>query len=410
VLVGLVGSNPFPRGAVVAFMFAWTLLAILIELIREPGNLGSWIAGPVLLTVALAVLMVARLGASADGDYGGRKLLLFCTANLTLLVAASLIGRSARHFDLFVYLMFAVAVASAIVLLRAFVAGSPEEIFDGRFALSTEENPIELGRRSAIGIILGVYVLLAARTVWPRVLALGLLPLLGVALIAAGTRGPVLGLAVGLLLFVLLTLRDPATRRRLLLLVAAGFGAALLVPELVPGQTIERAASLLLSGGAGLSSNGRLELWSQARDIFVDHPFLGIGTGGFAGANPEFVYPHNLWLEVAVELGLLGLLLLAATLVYATVRIVGACLEAEGEARGRIALVVALLAMALLNSLLSGDIATNRDVWLTLGLGVGLAASASAQRRADSSAGRWPVWPAPLPTAPRDGHRRRAVP
>ena len=71
------------------------------------------------------------------------------------------------------------------------------------------------------------------------------------------------------------------------------------------------------------SSNIRLQLWSVSGKIFADHPWFGVGLWNFPkymhrylppGADLDFVVPHNTYLEVAVELGSVGLLLFVALL------------------------------------------------------------------------------------------------
>jgi O-antigen ligase len=66
------------------------------------------------------------------------------------------------------------------------------------------------------------------------------------------------------------------------------------------------------------SSNIRLQLWSAAGKIFHDNPVLGVGPYNFPkymhrylppGVDLDFVVPHNTYLQAAVELGAVGLLL-----------------------------------------------------------------------------------------------------
>jgi hypothetical protein len=49
--------------------------------------------------------------------------------------------------------------------------------------------------------------------------------------------------------------------------------------------------------------------------MFVDNPVFGVGFGGFKAYNSvtEFIkYPHNIFVEMAVEGGVIGLLVLCA--------------------------------------------------------------------------------------------------
>ena len=53
---------------------------------------------------------------------------------------------------------------------------------------------------------------------------------------------------------------------------------------------------------------GRTALFLQALSIFSDHPLFGVGVGGFH-AITDTVYPHNFFLELLCEMGIVGTLL-----------------------------------------------------------------------------------------------------
>jgi O-antigen ligase len=385
VAVALHGAKIGGEGTVPMLLFAWIAAAIAFELLGKEGGLPvrAWIAVPVLATVALWILMLARLPETPGGeagDYGTLKVKLFLAENLTLVFAGLLIGRRKEHFDLFLKLTMFVATISAFVLVEQLVSGEVETtIAPGRETLF-DLNPILLGRSSAAGLIVAVYLALVSRTRWLRLSALAVIPLLAVSLLAAGSRGPVLGLAFGLLALLPLVLRERASRRRFLPLVLGVIAAFLLVQELVPGQSVERAGSIILASGSTISSNGRTELWSTAYERFKDDPLLGVGPGGFAAVAPAF-YPHNLFLEVGVELGLVGIVLLVAILAFGANDLVRAWRTGTGADRQDAALVLALLVAAFLNSLFSGALQTNSPLWLAIGLGLGLALRASEPLR-----------------------------
>jgi putative inorganic carbon (HCO3(-)) transporter len=148
-----------------------------------------------------------------------------------------------------------------------------------------------------------------------------------VILASSGSRAGVFTMLVTLLIFVGFMWPRPV-------LIAA---AVLLVAVVIGGTWYgwhEIAQRLLLSritGGLEL----RIELWSRALYIIRDYPFTGIGMGCFDQIVPK-MYPlflfrrgtqthaHNLFLQVAVDLGLFGL---AAYLV-----ILGTCFCAAGRA------------------------------------------------------------------------------
>jgi len=99
---------------------------------------------------------------------------------------------------------------------------------------------------------------------------------------------------------------------------------------------------------------------------------LGLGTGAFASINPGERYPHDLFLEVAVELGFLGVVLVGLIVGGGALRLGSVLSRAVGEDRGHAALASGLFAAALVNALVSTDIPNNHALWLAIGLGVGL--------------------------------------
>lgn len=381
VLVALLGSNPLPDGISAVLFAAWIMLAIVFALLRKetlPFSILS--AAPVVLSLGLGVLLLARLAASPASAYGNAKTQLFLAQNLVLLVAGIMVGRNRRHVDVFFALTLGVALASALVLLHTLLSGQAQEVLPGRFALSPEQNPIFLGRKSADGLIIAIYLTTAAVVLHRRMFALACLPALAAALLAAGSRGPVVGVLAGAVVLLMLLVRSSASRRRIPLVVLAAVLAAGAIATVVPGEATERSLSVLSEAGSGVSSNGRTQLWSDAFEEFAEHPLLGLGTGGFADVAPEH-YPHNVLLEVAAELGVAGLVLLFGVMAATLSRVGRAWRRAADDLRPAFAVVLALIGAALVNSLLSGDITVNNNLWLYAGIGVGMASVAGHGRR-----------------------------
>ena len=153
------------------------------------------------------------------------------------------------------------------------------------------------------------------RRLLPVVCGLSFAVMLAV-LILTKSRGTWLGTAVGL--GIVLICRWPRLRWPALALVAL-----LLIAGLIIGPA--RGAQALAAAVGGWE--GRLELWSRALEAIADYPFTGIGMGTFdhviplrypyvllAGAELAVPHAHNLFLQVAVDLGLPGLIAFVALL------------------------------------------------------------------------------------------------
>ncbi len=417
-LIGALGSNPFPDKTLAVLTFGWIAAAVALAIARRPAEvkLDLLVAPPVLLTVLLALWQLARLGSSLSPAYGEYKFQLFVAQNLALVVAGVLIGRRARDLRIYVVLALLMAAASGVLLSLGLNSGQAQAVVGGRFSASSGQSPIELGRQAALGLLVGAFILLSYRSIVLRLLALATMPLIAVAFFASGSRGPVLGLASGLLVLLLLTLRDPSSRLRLALVIGGGALAGVFVSRLVPADVADRSLSVLTGREGGLSSNGRFELWGDAWRLFLEHPIAGIGPGGFAAVNPVEVYPHNLFFEVASELGLVGLVLLFATVGYAVAALVVAWRSGERSIRPSVALVGALLASATFNSLVSSNLPTNNGLWLAVGLATGLlrggGLGASGRAEVLQMRGRRirRLQPAATRTLPARGHPPEAAP
>lgn len=155
------------------------------------------------------------------------------------------------------------------------------------------------------------------RRLWSVVCGLSSILILAV-LVLTKSRGAWLGTAVGL--GIVLIYRWPRLRWPALSLVVLLLIAGLMIG---PTQVAQALAAAPVVGGW----EGRLELWSRALEAIADYPFTGIGMGTFdrvvplrypyvllAGAELAIPHAHNLFLQVAVDLGLPGLVAFVALL------------------------------------------------------------------------------------------------
>jgi O-antigen ligase len=80
---------------------------------------------------------------------------------------------------------------------------------------------------------------------------------------------------------------------------------------------------------ANTSIGQRLELWRAAWQLFLSHPFLGVGTGAYQEKTNELIqkseiapfiasydHPHNDYLDALASRGILGLIILIAILLF----------------------------------------------------------------------------------------------
>jgi O-antigen ligase len=197
-----------------------------------------------------------------------------------------------------------------------------------------------------------------------------------------GCRSAALAVLVGLLVVYARVLLVRPARGALLLLL----GAALIwqfylhLPHGLKAR-LRTAAAQPYTASAGDDLSGRLEVWPIAMRLFTDHPLMGIGAGAFTDENPEGIATHNVFLGVAAELGLIGLLLYLAAVWYA-VRGPLAAGPGQWPCWAALALISVWLAIGLAGVWEVSPVAWYSFAWLSVIPAVhALPARASAHRR-----------------------------
>jgi O-antigen ligase len=377
------GSNPLPKGGATFLVGAWIGLGVLLAVMRGEQAVpmrGLW-SLPVAMSFLLLVLMVLRLGSSLDESYGSTKVQLYVADNLVFLVGAVFVGASRQSLRLFLIVTLVIVAAGAFLLVGELVTGTAQQQYSGRFAISAQQGAINLGRDSSNGALIAIALILISTRLSTRLLAIAVLPVILVSMLAAGSRGPVVAFLMGLFTLIVLTAASGRARRQLLLVAVVLVGAAVVVPIVVPGSAIGRSLSTIVGSASGLSSNGRSQLWAEAYSAFARHPLVGLGTGGFAAVDPQ-QYPHNLVLEMAAELGVLGGLAVLTMLISMLRRLSAVWRRAGAADRMTATLLVSLLVSAIVNALFSGAIQDNAEIWLWGGLGLGMYARYATARNA----------------------------
>jgi O-antigen ligase len=380
-LISLLAAGNLPKGGTVAAYTAWLLFGLLVTMVRSDRVhpplrlvLDFSAAG----TIALAVLMLARLPASGDYAYGLNKIELFALVGVVPYVVGVVVGYVRKDMELFFRVYVFMAVAAALYNAFLIATGGADKQFSDRYSIDASVDVIGLGRTMGEIALILLFLLVRATTVRRRLLICAALAPVAITFVSSGSRGPVIGLVVALPSVLLWKAASPAMARRLAWsLLAVGALAVVAVVALVPPEATQRSLSIFqTTQEAGDTS--RIVLWGDAVSAFsssLTHTLAGVGTGGYAslsstGAN----YPHNILLEVGSELGVLGLLALAAFVISVVVRLLR-LVAAGGENAGWSGLLLTLFVFSLVNAQFSGDVPYNSGLWLWGGVASGLAAA-----------------------------------
>jgi len=310
------------------------------------------------LFVALVAIMTASLAYTPVFDAGLEKLGRFLTVTGIVIAVPFFVLGTPQAMKRF-FVGFAI-VAFAICAWSLFALGGSERL------ATPSDNTIGLGH-IACALILLIWFGVLPRCAFPhRLLAYALLAVPAVALIGSGSRGSAIACAAVILPSLLLQ------RRRWLDLVCLAALALAALPFLnIPASSFEYLGTLITSRSTTELLSFRGDLLDYGWKLLQQHPLIGTGIQGFRyySPNPElYKWPHNIFLEIACEMGIPAALIACAIFV-------SAIREAIRQWKDRLSpyftlseLTAALLAIGLINAMNTGDINSDRSTWLFLSL------------------------------------------
>jgi O-antigen ligase len=350
-----------------ALFFALSVLVGSFIIVRNPIHKKSL---PVVFAmVCLVAWLWVGLAWSPSRIYASDKAFQMTTLALWALIAgAVIIAPSPERLRRLFTAVLLLALWGGVDAVLAYVETG------GTYRITTVEGEetgahLVLGRIAAPGALVALAAWLYSRgrpTGW---LYLGLFLGLCFVLAIGGGRGALLSATLPLLipiaLSVRLTLRKIRVFRAMLsvmvlLLLAAG---ALALYATTSGQrlaTFDRLERLA-------EENTRAQFYVEFAQIWPQAPLVGHGTGSWpllVGRPDQTSYPHNLFLELLVENGIVGLILFLAVLAVGLRPVSLARLRRDPQAL----CAVMLFLGALTNAMTSGDLPGNRAVFMMLGV------------------------------------------
>lgn len=361
-------------------------------------------SGRVLAPVlALLALTIASAAAAANVAYTAKEVVKW----VEILLISSFVAinfRSQRTTVALLSIMFVAASVEALYGMYQFVTGTGPVFFAiGPFMRAHGHfgQPNPYAGYLATVIPLAIVVACSAQQRWARLLALTCVALAGTATLMSLSRGAWLGLALALAIMLLIW--RPDTGRLLAGLSVVGVTVTVLGSvNLLPPFIADRLAPVVEYFGVfdvrGLRPTPenfalleRLAHWQAGWDMFVDHPWLGIGAGNYPARYPEYALPgwpeslghaHNYYVNIAAEEGILAVATLIWILASLVARLRVVIQRAAGWPRG--------LALGLLGSTIVFAVHSMFDNLLVnsmavqLGTILGLAATLESGRGLDA--------------------------
>lgn len=327
-----------------------------------------------LLYVAFALYVLLSYIWTPGKIYATQKTLYIWTLVLWALAAPALVisvdsARLKRLGILYIMLSLMVSIEAIVHYIQAGKSG---------FITVFGSNYLGLGRVAGIAFILSVaYFVFWSRNIYKKIFSLaGVILFLWVLLIGGG-RGPLLAAGISvvipLVFSVGISLKRQAIiikRKAIPMLIIVLVFIMLIVYIVESGQITQTINRLLVltEDDRGASAGARLQYFADAFEYWKEAPILGYGIGSWPIINSGIdkrSYPHNIILEILVELGFIGVVLFLTLIFYAFSFL--SPLKSLGDQPIK-TLLMMLIVYMLINSMVSGDISDNRLLFTIIGL------------------------------------------
>lgn len=330
-MLGITGMNPLNL-LLMATLLSYFMRAVGDGTLRDflPARLFWWYVAPITLGAILGMQNVDRIPGIFrdleliffDGpggyvrDYWGKPL----TFVLYALLVAAAVARS-RHVERFITpMILSVWVMAALALVFVALSGVSLSELAGTYArhflskLGMHAN--DLGRLYATAFALLLFV-------WDRTERIALksglfltMGAVGIALLLTFSRGAILGAVIVAMIY-LLSRRNAKT-------IAMAVAALPLALWLMPGALWYRLTIGFGAGANAVTAGRTEEIWEPLLPELFKSPVFGEGLGSILWSNAmidgrllQVAHPHNAYLQLFMDLGLVGFVLVLGFWIWA---------------------------------------------------------------------------------------------
>ncbi|MEE9253509.1 MAG: O-antigen ligase family protein [Pseudomonadales bacterium] len=238
------------------------------------------------------------------------------------------------------------------------------------------------GNRNLLALYINIAIVCAfvlfqtTRHAFARLILIVVIPIFFLGLALTFSRTGLIVMSIGLALVWYRIARD---RGFFIMAISAATLCALVM--LLPEAFFQRVETIVPAIQRQEGTFGsRVQLWKMGLRMIEDRPITGVGPGNFIAASPRYarggmiknrLVAHNAFIAVAAEMGLVGLAVFVAILIFALRNAMRAA--SAGRVRGSkelqyypVAIEAALIIIIV--SGLTGDVQGLKVLWLFLGL------------------------------------------
>ncbi|TAL56963.1 MAG: hypothetical protein EPN85_14610 [Bacteroidetes bacterium] len=284
----------------------------------------------ILSYLGFAILVTTGIFYSSNPHYGQEKTIEFLTSTTLACFAPFFLFRNLNVFERFLKTFIVLSI-----LLSIFIFASSPYSFRfynsnnsyPQFQTTIGNNYLALQYIVGISLLTMIYYFLFKQKIQKKIIFLAVLlcGLFAAALLYSPGKNPILSLFLTVVIMTFLSLKIEyqkiLMKRKTLTYAVLIFLFGALLLSTIGWMFVLRLQALLQPGYYGQVE--RVENTKNAIDVFLNHPFFGAGIGSFSdyaailNGIERMRYPHNIFLELASEMGFAGLLLFILILGFA---------------------------------------------------------------------------------------------
>lgn len=353
-----------------ALFFVLSLTTAVFRLYKR-GSLGKESITPLIIYLSILLVIVASLFFAGTNLYAYDKVIKFATITAWSFAGVFFLtnyNNPIKSLKRYLYTFLGVGIA---MTLDIFIVG---DIDDSGFFTALGSSYILLGRMvGMVALIVLSYLILKKHSKNKNLVLMSLSVIFVYVLLLSGGRMPVISFLVCLFLLMILgikitsfSLADIKFKKKTLylsMLIVVSTPIALFYIGKSDLTFVNRFTSLFSNSGTAEIS--RMTHYERAWNMFLDTGLLGSGIGNYRSQLvAEISYPHNVFLEFAAELGIIGVFLFLALVFIALKRYF------NNFDRGNFYSVIILLLFVFnfMAANVAGDINDNRIMFFTIGL------------------------------------------
>lgn len=322
--------------------------------------------------LGLVIVMLISFFYTEAPNYGWNKFSRFITITTLATFGPIFLLRDIKKINRFLYTLIFISSLMVVDSIISFYGSPPG------FRTAFGSNYLAFGRITGIVSLLIIYYFLFSNyKLKNKILFIFLLIFNLFGLLYSGGRAPVISFFVTVIILGLFSFIPKISIKQLkifkisLIFVIIGILIIVFSPEIF-STLFKRISILLEEKGGGESIQLRIGYYNSAIRAFIEKPFLGLGIGGFSiyhYGKDQRAYPHNIFLEIGSELGIIGLVFLIFLLgfnFFYLLRIRE--IYKKREIFFLINTILVLFIFMFLNAFVSGDINDNRLFFVWFGV------------------------------------------